>query len=82
LHIFGGLGLISGGLGLLAGLYLTIVKLVLGQNIGNRPLLLLAALLIILSVQMVSMGLVAEMVMRTYHEAQNKPIYVIRETLE
>jgi len=82
LHIFGGLGLISGGLGLLAGLYLTIVKLVLGQNIGNRPLLLLAALLIILGVQMISMGLVAEMVMRTYHEAQNKPIYVIRETLE
>src|SRR5450759_8194 len=82
LHIFGGLGLISGGLGLLAGLYLTIVKLVLGQNIGNRPLLLLAALLIILRVQMISMGLVAEMVMRTYHEAQNKPIYVIRETLE
>jgi len=82
LHIFGWLGLISGGLGLLAGLYLTIVKLVLGQNIGNRPLLLLAALLIILGVQMISMGLVAEMVMRTYHEAQNKPIYVIRETLE
>jgi glycosyltransferase involved in cell wall biosynthesis len=82
LHIFGGLGLISGGLGLLASLYLTIVKLVFGQNIGNRPLLLLAALLIILGVQMISMGLVAEMVMRTYHEAQNKPIYVIRETLE
>ena len=82
LHIFGGLGLIAGGLGVLAGLYLTFVKLVLGQNIGSRPLLLLAALLIILGVQMISMGLVAEMVMRTYHEAQDKPIYVIRETLE
>ncbi len=82
LHVFGGLGLISASLGLLASLYLTIVKLVLGQDIGNRPLLLLAALLIILGVQMISMGLVAEMVMRTYHEAQNKPIYVIREILE
>jgi glycosyltransferase involved in cell wall biosynthesis len=82
LHVFGGLGLISGALGFLAALYLTFVKLVLGQSIGSRPLLLLAALLIILGVQMVSMGLVAEMVMRTYHEAQDKPIYVIRETLE
>jgi glycosyltransferase involved in cell wall biosynthesis len=81
LHIFGGLGLIAGALGVLIGLYLTFVKLALGENIGNRPLLLLAALLVILGVQMISMGLVAEMVMRTYHEAQNKPIYAVREYL-
>jgi glycosyltransferase involved in cell wall biosynthesis len=82
LHVFGGLGFIAGGLGVLIGLYLTFVKLVLGQNIGQRPLLLLAALLLILGVQMVSMGLLAEMVMRTYHEAQNKPIYMVRERLD
>jgi hypothetical protein len=58
-----------------------VLKLALGQSIGNRPLLLLAVLLVILGVQMVSMGLLAEMVMRTYHEVQNKPIYVIREIL-
>jgi glycosyltransferase involved in cell wall biosynthesis len=81
LHVFGGLGLASGGLGVLLGLYLTFLKVVLGQNIGSRPLLLLAALLLILGVQMISMGLVAEMVMRTYHEAQDKPIYVVREVL-
>ena len=63
------------------GLYLTFEKVVLGQNIGNRPLLLLAVLLVLLGVQMVSMGLVAEMIMRTYHEAQDKPIYVVREEL-
>jgi glycosyltransferase involved in cell wall biosynthesis len=82
LHVFGSLGLISAGLGVLMGLYLTFMKLVFGQNIGQRPLLLLAALLLILGVQMVSMGLLAEMVMRTYHEAQNKPIYVVREQLD
>jgi hypothetical protein len=38
-------------------------------------------LLVILGVQMISMGLLAEMVLRTYHEVQNKPIYVIRESL-
>ena len=58
------------GLGFLFGIYLTFVKLVLGENIGNRPLLLLAVLLVILGVQMVSMGLLAEMITRTYYEAQ------------
>ena len=81
LHVFGGIGLLMAGLGLLFGMYLTFVKLVLGENIGNRPLLMLAVLLVILGVQMVSMGLLAEMITRTYYEAQNKPIYVIREQL-
>lgn len=82
LHVFGGLGLLSFAAGLLIGLYLTFVKLALGQDIGTRPLLLLAVLLVILGVQMVSMGLLAEMITRTYHEAQDKPIYVIREQLD
>ncbi len=82
LHVFGGTGLAAAGLGIVIGLYLTFVKLVLGQDIGTRPLLLLAVLLVILGVQMVSMGLLAEMVMRAYHEAQDKPIYVIREELD
>ncbi len=82
IHVFGSLGLASGALGLLIGLYLTFVKLVLGESIGSRPLLLLAVLLVLLGVQMVSMGLLAEMVMRVYHEAQEKPIYVIREQLD
>jgi len=82
LHVFGGIGLLMAGLGFLIGIYLTFVKLALGENIGNRPLLLLAALLVILGVQMVSMGLLAEMITRTYHETQDKPIYVIREQLD
>jgi hypothetical protein len=81
LHVFGGVGLVSGAIGLLLGLYLTLLKIVLGQSIGNRPLLLLAVLLMVLGVQMISMGLLAEMVMRTYHEVQDKPIYAIREQL-
>lgn len=81
LQIFGGAGLGMGALGLLIGLYLTYVKLILGENIGDRPLLILAVLLIILGVQMVSIGLVAEIVVRTYHESQQKPIYMVREFL-
>jgi glycosyltransferase involved in cell wall biosynthesis len=82
LQVFGRLGLASAGLGLLCGLYLTFVKFALGENIGSRPLLLLAVLLVILGVQMISMGLLAEMITRTYYEAQDKPIYMIREQLD
>ncbi|MEA3337304.1 MAG: glycosyltransferase family 2 protein [Chloroflexota bacterium] len=81
LHVFGGLGLISFGLGFLIGLYLTFAKFALEQDIGDRPLLLLAVMLVILGVQMVSMGLLAEMITRTYFESQDKPIYVVRERL-
>ena len=82
LHIFGVVGMFTGLLGFGIGLYLTYVKLVLGQAIGERPLLLLAVLLVILGVQLVSMGLLGEMIMRTYHESQRKPIYIVRETLD
>lgn len=82
LHVFGGLGLASAGVGFLIGLYLTILKFVFGQDIGTRPLLSLAVLLVVLGVQLMSMGLLAEMITRTYHEAQDKPIYVIREQLD
>jgi glycosyltransferase involved in cell wall biosynthesis len=81
LRIFGAVGVAMAAVGVLLGIYLTFVKLAFGQSIGSRPLLLLAVLLAIVGVQMVSMGLLAEMVMRTYHEVQGKPIYVIRESL-
>ncbi len=80
-HVFGLLGLASFGLGLIAGLYLTVLKLVLGQSIGGRPLLFLSVLLLVVGVQMVTMGLLGEMIVRTYHESQRKPIYVVRQIL-
>jgi glycosyltransferase involved in cell wall biosynthesis len=82
IHIFGSLGLAMSGLGGVVGIYLSVVKLVLGQDIGDRPLLLLAILLMVLGVQMITMGLLGELVVRTYHESQGKRIYVVREILE
>jgi glycosyltransferase involved in cell wall biosynthesis len=82
IHIFGSLGLAMSGLGAILGLYLSVVKLALGQDIGSRPLLLLAILLMVLGVQMITMGLLGELVVRTYHESQGKRIYVVREMLE
>ncbi len=81
IHVFGTMGLISAGMGLLAGLYLTFLKLFFGQDIGGRPLLLLAVLLVVIGVQLITMGLIGEMVIRTYHESQQKPIYFVREVI-
>jgi glycosyltransferase involved in cell wall biosynthesis len=79
IHVFGTLGLLSAAAGMLAGLYLTFLKLFFGQDIGGRPLLLLAVLLVVIGVQLITMGLLGEMVIRTYHESQKKPIYYVRE---
>ncbi len=81
LYVFGGLGLVVGTIGSVLLLYLGYVRLILLQDIGNRPLLTLAILLVVLGVQFVSTGLIADMTMRTYHETQRKPIYFVREHL-
>ena len=83
LQIFGLIGLAMALLGVLAGMWLTFVKFFgPGQAIADRPLLLLAILLIFTGVQLVTLGLLAEMQARTYHESQKKPTYVIREVLD
>ncbi len=81
IQIFGLLGLLSSGLGILIGIYLSAVKLLYGEALAERPLLLLGILLVMVGVQLVTMGLLGEMVVRTYHESQGKPIYNIREEL-
>jgi hypothetical protein len=80
MHLFGLLGLIAGGVGVILNLYLASLKLIYGYRyqIGDRPLLMLAVLLVMIGVQFVVMGLLGELVIRTYHEAQNKPIYYVR----
>jgi glycosyltransferase involved in cell wall biosynthesis len=82
MQVFGLLGMFSFGLGTVIAAYLSFLRLVLGSPIANRPLLLLAILLILVGVQLVTMGLLGELTARTYHEAQGKKIYAIREMLE
>lgn len=81
IQVFGGAGLLFSALGILLGGYLSFVKLIGGEDIGGRPLLILVALLVMVGVQLITMGLIAEMITRTYHESQDKPIYVVREVL-
>jgi len=81
MHVFGLAGLTTLGLGLLLALWLVGEKLLLGTNIGNRPLLLMAVLAILSGVQLFCFGLLSELQMRTYHESQGRPIYRVRATL-
>ena len=81
LHVFGVLGVGSGGLGFLIAVYLTLQKLVYHVSIGGRPLLLLAILLIFIGFQFITMGLLGEMLSRTYHESQDKAVFVVGELL-
>lgn len=81
IHVFGTLGLLSAAGGFLLGLYLTFVKFSLDQNIGTRPMLQLAVLLVVIGVQLITMGLLGEMMTRTYFESQDKPIYVVRKVV-
>ncbi|MCA1994616.1 MAG: glycosyltransferase family 2 protein [Coleofasciculus sp. S288] len=82
MHVFGLLGIISSFLGVLLGVYLTILKLGFGQAIGDRPLLILAVVLLLTGVQLFCFGLLGELLMRTYHESQDRPIYRVREVVE
>lgn len=82
LHIFGLFGMLMGCLGAAVCAYLAWSKFVWHEGISNRPLLLFGILFILTGVQLVTTGLVAEMLSRTYHESQDKPIYAIREVLE
>jgi glycosyltransferase involved in cell wall biosynthesis len=79
IQVFGLIGLALGGVGAMWTFILVFEKVVLGEALANRPALLLAVLLVVVGVQLVSLGLVGEMLARTYHESQGKPVYVIKE---
>jgi hypothetical protein len=76
LHLFGGVGLVFALIGFLCLAYLTVIWF-MGQGIGHRPLLLLGVLLMLVGVQLVSTGLLGEMIGTT--QAAQKPHYVVRD---
>ncbi len=78
MHAFGGLGVALGLVGGLILAWLAFDKLVLGQSIGGRPLLLLGALLVLIGVQLVATGVLGELLTRIYHEPQGRAQYVLR----
>jgi len=77
-RLFGFAGALIAGLGGLGAVYLTILKL-MGQSIGDRPLLILSVLLIIVGVQSMMTGMIGELGMRTYFESSGRKTYIVRQ---
>ena len=78
MHLFGTIGITAFAIGFFIEFYLLILKL-LGEDIGTRPLFMVGILLLIGGVQLITTGFIAEIMMRTYYESQNKKPYVIKE---
>ena len=81
MQVFGLGGLLSGGVGGVICAYLALQKLIYGSPLADRPLLLLGILLVVVGVQLISLGFVAELLARTYHESQGKPPYHVRSRI-
>jgi glycosyltransferase involved in cell wall biosynthesis len=81
IQVFGLMGVICGGIGFLIALIMTFQRQFMGVPLSDRPLLFLAVLLIFIGIQFVSLGLIAELQARTYHESQNKPVYFVKTVL-
>lgn len=81
IHLFGGLGLISFFLGALINVYLLILK-IFGEDIWGRPIMILGFILILGGIQLITTGIIAEIIVRTYFESQDKKTYTIRSVFE
>jgi len=82
IQIFGLLGLLSGTAGFIITAYLIIMRIFFNQSLADRPLFILSIFMIFIGIQLITMGLLAEINMRIYHEAQDKPTYVIRDIIQ
>ena len=78
MYLFGGFGLLSFFGGMVLSVATLWEKFTVGTKAHNNPLLLLSIFCFIVGVQFILIGLVAELIVRTYHESQNKPIYILR----
>jgi hypothetical protein len=76
-HFFGRIGLVVGAIGGLILSYLVVVKLFFGEDIGDRPLLLLGVLLVVVSIQFFTTGIMSEMITRTYYESSDTRPYIL-----
>ena len=80
MHLFGTMGFISLGAGILINLYLLVLK-IMGNDIGGKPLLILGLILLLGGIQFITIGIIADINVRTYYESQNKKTYNVRKVL-
>src|SRR3989344_2333956 len=81
IHFFGGIGFVSLAIGLFSGFFAVILRLFHFADLVETPLPVFSALFIIVGVQMIAMGIISEMLMRTYYESQGKKSYAIKDLI-
>ena len=81
IYLFGGTGMVLSGISLIVLLFLAIRRIFWGISVMASPLFMMAIMVFILGFQSVLMGLIAELLVRTYHESQGKTVYHIREMI-
>ena len=81
-HFFGSLGLGLGAIAALILLYLGFDKFIMGNDIGTRPMLMVGVVLLLSSVQMITTGILAEMIARTYYRDDASPNYIVRQIFD
>lgn len=78
-HFFGSIGLATGGLSALILFYLAIDKFLFGNDIGTRPMLIVGVMLFLSSVQLITTGILAEMMARAYFRDDDTASYIVRQ---
>ena len=81
IHLFGGIGLIAFLVGVVINFYLLILKLI-GEDIWGRPIMILGFILVLGGIQFITTGIIAEIIVRTYFESQDKKTYTVRSVFE
>ncbi|MEB2779445.1 glycosyltransferase family 2 protein [Algoriphagus persicinus] len=81
IHLFGGIGIISFLIGFLINVYLLILK-IMGEDIWGRPIMILGFILVLGGVQFITTGIIAEIIVRTYFESQDKKTYTIKSVYQ
>jgi glycosyltransferase involved in cell wall biosynthesis len=81
MHLFGTLGFISFGIGLLINLYLLVIK-IMGHDIWGKPILILGLIFLLGGIQLITIGILAEIAVRTYFESQDKKTYKVRKVYQ
>jgi hypothetical protein len=79
MHIFGGSGLVIGGIGLLLSLDLGISRILFGTPLTDRPLFLVALVLVVVGIQFVALGILADILLRIYYGQNNRKSYLIEK---
>ena len=81
IHLFGGIGIISFLIGCLINFYLLILK-IMGEDIWGRPIMILGFILVLGGIQFITTGIIAEIIVRTYFESQDKKTYTIKSVYQ